>query len=267
MITRNRRFVLLAMAAIFAAIGGLMAMSGGGEAVTLASDNDNAVEATAEASGDAEIVLEDDIERPEWQLIELTDARTGETFTLGDFYGRTVFVEPMATWCVTCRSQMRNIVSLIAELEEEEAEREANDETVADVDDAPRTTFDLDEVVFIGLSVETNLNPERLAEYVDAQGFDWTFAIIPSDMLSLLVDEFGRPILNPPSTPKFFVRADGTYSELFTGVRSSDQLHDDILQAILESAPTLLIEDDETEADEADDDESDDDEADTADEV
>lgn len=262
MITRNKRFVLLAMVAIVAIIGGLVALNGG-ETATLASDDEDesAIETPAEASDNGDIVLEEDIERPEWQLVELVDARTGETFTLGDFYGKTVFIEPMATWCVTCRSQMRNIVSLIAELEEEEAERENSASASADGEtDEIRTSFDLDEVVFIGLSVETNLNPERLAEYVDAQGFEWTFAVIPSDMLSLLVDEFGRPILNPPSTPKFFIRADGTHSELVTGVKSADELREDILQAILESAPTLIIEADD-EADENDDD------ADTAEEV
>lgn len=37
-------------------------------------------------------------ERPVWQSIALTDARTGETFSLADFAGRTVFVHPMAKW-------------------------------------------------------------------------------------------------------------------------------------------------------------------------
>lgn len=35
---------------------------------------------------------------PDWTRIALTDARTGSTFTLADFAGKTVFVHPMARW-------------------------------------------------------------------------------------------------------------------------------------------------------------------------
>jgi hypothetical protein len=36
--------------------------------------------------------------RPAWQSLPLVDARTGNTFTLAAFAGRTVFVHPMAKW-------------------------------------------------------------------------------------------------------------------------------------------------------------------------
>ena len=36
--------------------------------------------------------------RPDWLTMPLTNARSGETFTLADFAGKTVFVHPMATW-------------------------------------------------------------------------------------------------------------------------------------------------------------------------
>ena len=36
---------------------------------------------------------------PAWQTSILSDARTGQSFTLADFTGKTVFVDPMATWC------------------------------------------------------------------------------------------------------------------------------------------------------------------------
>ncbi len=188
-----------------------------------------------------DVVLEEDIERPEWQLIELTDARTGEPFTLGDFYGKVVFVEPMATWCTTCRTQMRNIVSVIAELE---ALTELNELAESQDDELD---FDPENIVFIGLSVETNLNPARLADYVDAQGFEWTFAVIPVELLALLVDEFGRSVLNPPSTPKFIIRPDGTFTDLANGIKSPEQVLADLLLAFEESAPTFIIEEDEDE--------------------
>jgi hypothetical protein len=35
---------------------------------------------------------------PEWTKLPLTNAHTGETFTLANFAGKTVYIEPMATW-------------------------------------------------------------------------------------------------------------------------------------------------------------------------
>ena len=31
-------------------------------------------------------------------LVPIVDVRTGETFTLAEYAGKTIFVEPMATW-------------------------------------------------------------------------------------------------------------------------------------------------------------------------
>ncbi len=166
---------------------------------------------------DDDVVLEDDIERPDWQQMELVDANTGETFTLGDFYGQTVFVEPMATWCTNCRAQLRNVREAIEQLTEQE----------------------IDDVVFIALSVETNLSDEDLADYTQEHEFDWTFAVMSEDLLRALVDEFGRTITNPPSTPHFIIRKDGTYTDVETGIETSDEIIEQILTAIEESAPTL----------------------------
>lgn len=179
---------------------------------------------------DDDVVLEEDIERPDWQQMELVDANTGETFTLGDFYGQTVFVEPMATWCTNCRSQLRNVREAIELLTEEEIE----------------------DVVFIALSVETNLSSESLADYTAAQDFDWTFAVMSEELLIALVDEFGRAIANPPSTPHFIIRKDGTYTEVETGIETSDEIVEQLLLAVEESAPTLPPSDDEEMSEEED---------------
>jgi thiol-disulfide isomerase/thioredoxin len=129
---------------------------------------------------------------PAWQTIALTNAVTGESFTLGDFQGKTVFVEPMATWCSNCRAQQGEVRKAKAQLGED--------------------------VVFIALSLETNLAPEELAAYAQDNGFDWTYAVMPVDLLSGLADQFGRSITNAPSTPHFIIRPDGTFSELSTGI-------------------------------------------------
>jgi thiol-disulfide isomerase/thioredoxin len=153
-----------------------------------------------EMMGDDEMMGEDEMAGedmsstlPAWQQIPLVDARTGETFTLADFAGKTVFVEPMATWCSNCRRQLQNV---------REAKRQ----------------FSGDDVVFFALSVETSLSAETLAQYSAAEGFDWTFAVLTPEMLQQLVDQFGRAIGNPPSTPHFVIRADGTTTDLITGI-------------------------------------------------
>ncbi len=137
-------------------------------------------------------------ERPAWQDIELTDARTGETFTLGGLEGKTVYVEPMATWCVNCRRQLQNVRAAQEDLPED--------------------------VVVVALSVEGNLPNETLAAYAEKEGFDFVFAVAPVDLLQRLVETFGRAITSPPSTPHFVLYPDGSHSELATGSKSPEAI-------------------------------------------
>jgi cytochrome oxidase Cu insertion factor (SCO1/SenC/PrrC family) len=138
------------------------------------------------------------MEAPAWQQIELTDARTGDTFTLADFAGQPVFVEPMATWCTNCRRQLGNVREARAQIG--------------------------DDAVFIGLSLETNISDEQLAQYQSDQGFDWTFAVMTPELLQQLADAFGRSITSAPSTPHFVIRPDGSTTDLVTGIEAPDQI-------------------------------------------
>ncbi len=139
-------------------------------------------------------------DKPVWQTLELTNAVTGETFTLGGFEGQTVYVEPMATWCSNCRKQLTNVNAAKAEL----------------ADDS--------KIVFVALSVEGNLANEKLAAYAEKEGFDLTFAVATPELLKALVEAFDRSIGNPPSTPHFVIKADGSFSELMTGIDSSEEI-------------------------------------------
>lgn len=145
-------------------------------------------------------------DRPAWQQVALTNARTGETFTLADFEGQTVFVEPMATWCPNCRQQLTNVKAAKQQLAE-------------------------DDVVFAALNVETNIDDATLASYADGGGFDWLFAVVTPEMLELLVGEFGRAVTTPPATPHFVIRPDGTYTELVTGIDPAGQIISQITAA------------------------------------
>ena len=142
-------------------------------------------------------------ERPAWLDLPLADARTGETFTLGSFVGKTVYVEPMATWCTNCRQQLGVVRDVHAQL-------------------------DPDRYVFVGLSVETDLPSEELARYADAQGWPWTFAVMSPELLQQLSATYGLTIGNPPSTPHFIIGPDGTTSELSTGIHPAPEILTDL---------------------------------------
>lgn len=135
--------------------------------------------------------------RPDWQTITMTDARTGKEFAISDFLGCTIYVEPMATWCVNCKMQLFNVAEALPQL-------------------------DRDKYVVIAISVETELSLEDLKQYTETGEFGWTFSVASPDMLKAIVDEFGRDVVVPPSTPHFLIHPDGTYGELQTGGKSPE---------------------------------------------
>lgn len=162
------------------------------------TDAPAAAEATDNASVLADVVTAG-VERPVWQTTPLVNATTGASFTLADFAGKTVYVEPMATWCTNCKAQQGQVRSVQAQLGE-------------------------DNYVFVSLSVEPNDTTEGLAEYLVRENFPWTFAIAPTEMIASLVEQFGRSVTTPPSTPHFVISPDGAVSQLMTGQHSADEL-------------------------------------------
>ncbi len=138
-------------------------------------------------------------ERPAWHQLPLTNARTGETFTFRDFAGKTVYVEPMATWCSNCRMQLGIVREVLARVDPEH-------------------------VVFIALSIETSLPDAQLARYANAAGFDWLFAVARLELYEELATTFGHSVLNPAVTPHFIIKPDGSTSALATGDLSVEGL-------------------------------------------
>jgi cytochrome oxidase Cu insertion factor (SCO1/SenC/PrrC family) len=176
------------------------------DAVPLLTSADLAVAPTgAPAIGPAVALAQSSsAERPSWQSLALSDARTGETFTLADLAGKTVYVEPMATWCTNCRQQMGVI----------------RDQLLA--------RLDPDHVVLVGLSVETDLDPQVLADYVNQQGFSWKFAVMSPELLQALAGQYGLTITNPPAIPHLVIGPDGATSDLRTGLHSADELQTEL---------------------------------------
>lgn len=136
---------------------------------------------------------------PAWFTLPIVNAHTGETFTLADFAGKTVWVEPMATWCTNCRRQLPNV-------------------------EAARTTLNSDQYVFISFSVAENVDNATLAQYADDQGWHWIFAVASEELTQGMVDTFGRTVVSPPSTPHFIIKPDGSVSEVSTGTPATDEI-------------------------------------------
>lgn len=123
----------------------------------------------------------------------------GSTLAIADFAGKTVFVETFATWCSNCRRQLGD-----------------TNEAAAQVGD---------DVVFLVLSVEEDLDPAKLASYQADNGFENVqFAVLSGEGLAAFNEQFGRSVLNAPSTPKFIVWPDGSLSEMTTGFESPDEI-------------------------------------------
>lgn len=161
---------------------------------------------------EGEAMMEEDMaddamtSKPAWQTISLTDVRSGQTFTLADFAGKTVFVETMATWCSNCRQLLGNVA-------------------------AARSQMAGEDVLFVALSVETNISDAALADYTEQTGFDWTFAVASPELLQELAATFGTTIVNPPATPHFVIRPDGSYTDLATGIKSPDAIISQLQEA------------------------------------
>jgi hypothetical protein len=90
--------------------------------------------------------------------------------------------------------------------------------------DELRPQLDPERVALVGLSVETNLDPATLAEYVDRQGFDWTFAVMTPELLKALADTYGLTVTTPPAIPHLVIGPDGTTGDLKTGLHTAEQL-------------------------------------------
>ncbi len=136
---------------------------------------------------------------PAWASLRLTNAHTGETFTLADFAGQMLYVETMATWCPPCRTQLLNVNQARAQVSQEE-------------------------YTFVVLSLAENIGNEDLARYANDNGFTMTFAIATPELLDALVNTFGFSVSNPPSTPHFTISPSGTVSSLHTGIAGPESL-------------------------------------------
>ncbi len=132
---------------------------------------------------------------PAWASLPLVNARTGETFTLADFAGKTVYVHMMATWCGNCRAAQTILrTNVVGE-------------------------FSSEDVVFVSIDVQTQLSAGDLAAYADNNSFGWVFAVATPDFLRAAAADLGSSVTTPPSTPHFVLRPTGAVVGLLMGSR------------------------------------------------
>ena len=171
---------------------GPAALPSAAPSATAPSPTDPAATASVEPSPSAEAM-------DPWLAIELTDAATGETFTLASLAGGVVAIEPMAVWCSNCKAQQDDVKRAYTRIADQG-------------------------VTYISLGVDPGEDASTLARYADQRGYDWTFSQAPKALSRELRDLFGPQILAPPSTPLIVLDAGGEVVYQGFGFHSPDEL-------------------------------------------
>jgi peroxiredoxin len=140
------------------------------------------------------------MEMPAWFSAPLTNAATGETFTIQDFKGKVVLVETMAMWCPTCLRQQKEVQALHEQLGER------------------------DDFVSVGIDIDLNENVADLKDYTAKNGFAWTYTVATADVAREIGNLYGQQFLNPPSAPMFIIDRHGAVHPLPFGVKSAADL-------------------------------------------
>lgn len=135
-----------------------------------------------------------------WRTQTLEDVTTGEEFSISQF-DRPVLVHPFGEWCSKCRSQQRDF----AELHDRRG----------------------DEIEIIDVSIVEGDGPELIQSHAEDNGFEWRFAVSPEPVTASLVEDFGREVTNPPSSPVILLCPDGSARRIPKGT-GADGLESEI---------------------------------------
>jgi thiol-disulfide isomerase/thioredoxin len=125
-----------------------------------------------------------------WRGMELTDVRTDETFTIAGF-DEPVVVQGFAAWCENCKQQSDELAKI------------------------------KNEVTLVGLNVWPDEDKKQVRNHANENGYDWRFAVAPSEMTKSLKSEFGTTVLHPPSRPVIISCPDGSSTFHTGGISAS----------------------------------------------
>ncbi|MBT3814754.1 redoxin family protein [Candidatus Woesearchaeota archaeon] len=138
----------------------------------------------------------------DWKCEDLVDVLTGETFQIKDFEGKPVLVESFAVWCPTCLKQQLKMKELLES--------------------------DGDNIVHISFDTDPNEEPSLVKEHAEKNGLNWRFTVSPKEVTKKLIEEFGIGVVNAPSAPVILVCEDQTTRLLEKGVKSAEELKEEI---------------------------------------
>lgn len=134
----------------------------------------------------------------DWREVKLTDINSGEEFTVSEL-DKPVLVETFAVWCSTCTRQQQEI----KKLHEESG------------------------VKSVSLNVDSNEDASKIRSHTERYGFDWRYAVSPSELTRKLIGKYGNSIAHPPSAPAVLVCENGT-RKLPNGVKPVSKLKEEI---------------------------------------
>jgi len=141
---------------------------------------------------------------PDWFDVEMTDAQTGESFTMIDYAGKVVLLETMAMWCPNCVIQANEIRDL------------------------HRALGNPEDLVSVSLDVDVNEDNETLGKYAKEYGFDWHFAIASSEVARALGNLYTAQYLNPPLAPMLIIDREGKVHHLEFGIKDAEMLQQEV---------------------------------------
>ena len=195
--TRRAMTLLVAAPFIVAACTTSASDDSAAEAVAAAPEPTSAVATVVPTATDEPVA-----ETATWLDLELTDAETGDTFTLASLEGQIVAIEPMAIWCSNCLRQQKEVKALHEALGER------------------------DDLVTVVLDIDPNENAQNLKTYSKKNGFDWTYAVAPREVAREIGQIYGDQFLNPPSTPMLIIDRHGEAHPLPFGVKGAEELQE-----------------------------------------
>jgi thiol-disulfide isomerase/thioredoxin len=140
--------------------------------------------------------------KADWRSIPFENVRTQQQMTFADFTGKTVVVEAVSIWCANCQVQQKASAEALAKLGSAAPVYISLDLDIAHPDD----------------------DAQSVANHEDYKQFSWIFAITNKPLTRALINAFGYNVLNAPITPIFVISPDGKASDLYTGLRSVDDM-------------------------------------------
>lgn len=134
----------------------------------------------------------------DWRDISLTTVRGDESFTVGGLASEgPVLVETFAVWCSNCLRQQKTMIDF----------HEANPD-----------------VTTVAVDIDPNEDAKKVRDHADKHGFDWRYAVAPSEWTKSVTSEFGSSMANAPSVPMLRVCGPDDVKRLKDGQKSVEFL-------------------------------------------